>query len=42
MSESGKKFDFHVKPRAVIMGKNIDSNPVFRDRVENYVITTGI
>lgn len=42
MSESGKKFDFHVKPRAVIMGKNIDNNPVFRDRVENYVTTTGI
>lgn len=41
-SESGKKFDFHVKPRAVIMGKNIDNNPGFKDRVQNYTTTNGI
>lgn len=40
--ESGKKFDFHVKPRAVIMGKNIDNNPTFRDRVQNYATLAGI
>lgn len=41
-SESGKKFDFHVKPRAVIMGKNIDNNSTFRDRVQNYATLAGI
>lgn len=37
-SETGKKFDFHVKPRAVIMGKNIDNNPNFRDRVKDFML----
>lgn len=40
--ENGKKIDFHVKPQAIIMGKNIDNNPAFRDRVQNYAVTKRI
>ena len=26
MEENGKKFDFLVKPRAIVMGRNIERN----------------
>ena len=34
--EKGKKFDFDVKPIAIIMGKNIDRNPAFKQKVMDY------
>ena len=33
---TGKKFDFFVKPKAIITGKNIARNPKFESRVINY------
>ena len=36
MEENGKKFDFLVKPRAIVMGRNIERNLDFRDRVREY------
>lgn len=34
--ENGKKIDFLVKPRAIVMGRNIERNLDFRDRVREY------
>ena len=34
--EKGQCFDFAIKPKAVIMGRNIDRNKDFRKRVEEY------
>ena len=34
--EKGKKFPFVIKPKAIIMGKNIDKNLSFKARVEKY------
>lgn len=42
MEENGKKFDFLVKPRAIVMGRNIERNLDFRDRVREYSIKSGI
>ena len=35
-NEKGQCFDFAIKPKAVIMGRNIDRNKDFRKRVEEY------
>ena len=35
-NEKGQCFDFAIKPKAVIMGRNIDRNIDFRKRVEEY------
>lgn len=35
-NEKGQYFDFAIKPKAVIMGRNIDRNIDFRKRVEEY------
>ena len=40
--ENGKKFDFLVKPRAIVMGRNIERNLDFRDRVREYSSKSGI
>ena len=42
MEENGKKFDFLVKPRAIVMGRNIERNLDFRDRVREYSSKSGI
>ena len=42
MEENGKKFDFLVKPRAIVMGRNIERNLDFRDRVREYFSKSGI
>ena len=42
MEENGKKFDFLVKPRAIVMGRNIERNSDFRDRVREYFSKSGI
>ena len=42
MEENGKKFDFLVKPRAIVMGRNIERNSDFRDRVREYSSKSGI
>ena len=40
--ENGKKFDFLVKPCAIVMGRNIERNLDFRDRVREYSSKSGI
>lgn len=40
--ENGKKFDFLVKPRAIVKGRNIERNLDFRDRVREYSSKSGI
>ena len=42
MEENGKKFDFLAKPRAIVMGRNIEWNLDFRDRVREYSSKSGI
>ena len=39
--ENGKKFDF-LKPRAIVMGRNVERNLDFRDRVREYSGKSGI
>ena len=42
MEENGKKFDFLVKPRAIVMGRTIERHLDFRDRVREYSSKSGI
>ena len=38
----GKKFDFVVKPKGIIMGKNISINPEFEESVNKYSKSEGV